>query len=78
MIGANRVVLSRRAEMRSNVGVMTEKVGSSVFSCHDARKFCEKCASRQSLPELLLADGGDEFLEVERFEVCDVLEIAGA
>ena len=30
------------------------------------------------LPEFLLADGGDEFLEVEWFEVGDVLEIAGA
>ena len=30
------------------------------------------------LPEFLLADGGDEFLEVEWFEVGNVLEIAGA
>lgn len=50
--------------MRPNVGVMTENVGCSVVPL--------------SLPELLLADGGDEFLEVERFEVCYVLEIAGA
>ena len=30
VIWANRVVLSRRAEMRSNVGVVTEEVGCSV------------------------------------------------
>ena len=32
----------------------------------------------RALPHLLLADGGDEFLEVEWFEVGDVLEVAGA
>ena len=37
------------------------------------------CALRQRhLPHLLFADGGDEFLEVERFEVGYVLEVAGA
>lgn len=30
------------------------------------------------LEEFLLADGGYEFLEVERFEVGHVLEVAGA
>ena len=30
------------------------------------------------LEKFLLADGGDEFLEVERFEVGHVLEVAGA
>ena len=29
------------------------------------------------LPEFLFADGGDEFLEVEGFEVGDVLEVVG-
>ena len=37
------------------------------------------CALRQRhLPHLFFADGGDEFLEVERFEVGYVLEVAGA
>ena len=30
------------------------------------------------LPEFLFADCGDEFLEVEWLEVCDVLEVSGA
>ena len=33
---------------------------------------------RKGLEEFLFADGGDEFLEVEGFEVCHVLEVACA
>ena len=33
---------------------------------------------RRGSEEFLFADGGYEFLEVEWFEVCDVLEVAGA
>ena len=30
---------------------------------------------RKALEKLLLADSGDEFLQIERFEVCNVLEV---
>ena len=47
--------------------------------CHSTQFCCNFCALRQRpLPHLLFADGGDEFLEVERLEVGYVLEVAGA
>ena len=44
-----------------------------------SRNFMPKVKTRRKrkpLPKFLLADGGDEFLEVERLEVGDVLEVA--
>ena len=38
--------------------------------------FTKSCRfRRKALEKLLLADSGDEFLQIERFEVCNVLEV---